>query len=113
LKQWSPLTVTTWLSTWLSTWLAAWLAVLVAATWRWPLVGDAPLFHYILLLGAHGMVPYRDIADLNLPGTYAVEWLVMHTLGPGPLAWRLWDFSLLLCVGLGMAGMCPREQRWR
>ena len=43
------------------------------ATLHWPVVGDAPLMHYVAFLIDHGKVPYRDIVDVNLPGTYALE----------------------------------------
>ena len=57
-------------------------------SWRWPLLGDAPLMHYVVFLMQHGMAPYRDIVDLNQPGTYAVGAAVMW-FGKGALAWRV------------------------
>lgn len=71
-------------------------------TWRWPLVGDSSLFHYIAFLMDHGMAPYRDIPDMNMPGAFLVEWLVMHTYGGGSLAWRLFDLTALLAMGAGL-----------
>jgi hypothetical protein len=64
-------------------------------SWKWPLVGDASLIHYICFLMDHGMAPYRDLGDMNMPGVYIIEWTVMHTLGGGELAWRLFDFALM------------------
>ena len=68
------------------------LSVLVGAvgTRRWPLVGDAPLMHYVVFLMDHGKVPYRQIVDINMPGTYALEWAAIHGLGPGAAGWRRW-----------------------
>lgn len=71
-------------------------------TWRWPLVGDASLMHYIAFLMDHGMAPYRDIPDINLPGSFLIEWLVIHTYGGGPLAWRLFDLTVLMAMGGAM-----------
>ncbi len=65
-----------------------------AMSLHWPLVGDAALMHYVVFLADHGMVPYRDIVDVNLPGTYLVESLILHCFGSGDLAWRLYDLSL-------------------
>jgi hypothetical protein len=59
------------------------------------LVGDASLIHYICFLMDHGMAPYRDLGDMNMPGVYMIEWAVMHTFGAGDLAWRMFDFSLM------------------
>jgi hypothetical protein len=75
-------------------------------SWQWPLVGDAPLFHYIVFLIRSGSTPYRDFLDINLPGTYAVHAFVIATLGAGAHAWRMFDFALLAAIGLGIAIIC-------
>jgi len=69
---------------------------------HWPIVGDAPLLHYTAFLLDHGKAPYRQIVEVNLPGTYAIEWTAIHVLGPGPLAWRCFDFLLLALCGSSM-----------
>lgn len=75
--------------------LAACLAALLFTTLHWPLLGDASLMHYVAFLMSQGKVPYRDIADMNMPGALMVDFLVIHTFGPGSLAWRLFDFALM------------------
>ncbi len=72
----------------------------VLSSIHWPLVGDASLMHYVAFLMDRGMIPYRDIIDVNMPGTYWVEWLEMHVFGNGALAWRLYDV-VLGCAALG------------
>ncbi len=64
-------------------------------TWHWPLVGDASLIHYICFLIEHGMAPYRDLGDMNMPGSFLIELAAMHLFGSGALAWRLFDLTLL------------------
>jgi len=64
-------------------------------SWRWPLVGDASLMHYIAFLIQRHWVPYRDLGDMNMPGSYLIELAAMHLFGAGALAWRLFDFTLL------------------
>lgn len=78
------------------------LALFVANTWHWPLIGDAALMHYIVFLMHHGMAPYRDIVDPNLPTTLMIEGAFVHLFGGGSLAWRLFDFFLLGVTGIGM-----------
>ncbi len=78
----------------------------VAASWHWPLVGDAALLHFVVFLADHGFTPYRDIPDLNLPGALAAEAAVMHLLGPGSLAWRVYDFALLAVIGAVAWALC-------
>ena len=95
----------------LSAVLVACMASFAVCSWRWPLVGDAPLMHYCVFLMQHGFAPYRQIIDLNQPGTFATEAAVMSVLGKGALAWRVWDLLLLAATGVAMAAICGR-QRW-
>ena len=87
-------------------WLAGWVAVCAAAfvgvSARWPLVGDATYLHYVVVLLRHGMRPYADIVDMNLPGAYLLEAGVMRVLGDGSAAWRVWDVFLLVVAGAAM-----------
>ena len=78
------------------------IAAGVVGTAHWPLVGDAPLMHYVVLLMDHGRVPYRDIVDVNMPGTYALEWAAVHVLGPGAEGWRAFDFGLMAACLVAM-----------
>src|SRR5258708_26275788 len=80
-------------------------------TWHWPLVGDAALMHYTAFLADHGMVPYRDLLEMNAPGAWVPDWLVMHTLGGGARAWRVYDPLLGAARRAGVAGLMPRGER--
>jgi hypothetical protein len=71
------------------------VGIFVYATWRWPLVGDESFIRYVNFLMHQGMAPYRDIVDINMPGSYAVDWLASHIFGSSSLAWRMLDFTLL------------------
>ena len=57
------------------------LFLYVIGTWHWPLVGDAALMHYVVFLMDHGMAPYRDIVDPNLPTTFLIQGVVIHLFG--------------------------------
>ena len=70
----------------------------IAVTAQWPLVGDAPLLHYVAFSIDHGRTPYRDIIEVDMPGTYALEWACIHLLGPGSAAWRVFDFGLCAAI---------------
>jgi hypothetical protein len=83
-----------WLKIVLGCSLAVAAVIFVVISIHWPLVGDASLIHYICFMMDHGMAPYRDLGDMNMPGSYLIEWSVMHTLGGGPFAWRIFDLSL-------------------
>jgi hypothetical protein len=62
--------------------------------WRsldWPLIGDGTLFHFIASQIKLGAVPYRDIADVNMPLTYAIHLAIISIGGMSDMAWRAFD----------------------
>jgi hypothetical protein len=65
----------------------------VARHWLW--MNDAQVPHYIIFLMRHGLSPYRQIIDINLPGSYLSEWIGMSFPGGSDLGWRLYDYFLL------------------
>lgn len=79
-----------------SLWLIGCVIAFIAIGAHWPLVGDVTYLHYVVFLMHHGMAPYRDIVDMNLPGAYMLEDIGMATLGAGSLAWRTYDLLLAL-----------------
>ncbi|WP_157178428.1 glycosyltransferase family 39 protein [Terriglobus roseus] len=90
--------------------LALGFLLLIAFTYKWPLIWDAQIFHYANFLVDHGYRPYKDITDMNLPGAYLVEGGAMHLFGGGDLAWRMYDFSMLLAVIIaGMVIAAPYD----
>ena len=78
------------------------LVYFVVATYRWPLLWDGQVLHYINFLMKHGMAPYREIYDMNLPGAYLIDGWQIRLFGPGDLAWRLYDFFLLGAIIFSM-----------
>ncbi len=76
-------------------------ALFFVAAWStrgWPLIGDAPLYHYVVWLIGEGLAPYRDVFDFNMPGVYLLHRAVVATLGAGDLGWRLFDLGWLLAT---------------
>jgi hypothetical protein len=84
---------------------------IVISTWRWPLIWDAQVFHYGNFLIAHGFAPYREIIDMNMPGAYLIDGWAMKVFGPGDLAWRVFDFTLLATLCLTMVAIA-RPYDW-
>jgi len=95
----------TWLRVLVLAALLGSVAWAVAGTLHWPIVGDAPLLHYVCFLMDHGKLPYRDVFDMDMPGTYSLEWAAIHLLGPGALAWRFTDFVLVAVIGGAMVAI--------
>jgi len=81
-------------------------------SWRWPLVGDASLIHYIVFLTERGMAPYRDLGDMNMPGSFLIEMAAMHLFGMGDLGWRLFDFALMVAASASFF-VVARRGNWQ
>jgi Dolichyl-phosphate-mannose-protein mannosyltransferase len=92
----------TWFRMLMATVLGLAFVFLLVDTYRWPLVWDAQVFHYIIFLIGKGYAPYRNITDMNMPGTYLIEGWAMHLFGGGDLAWRMYDFTLLGLLGAAL-----------
>ena len=84
---------------------------LLAISWNWRLLHDAPLMHYVSWRILHGAIPYKDLFDMNFPGTYACHMAVLAVLGKSDLAWRITDLAFLAAaVGLA-AAFCRKAGR--
>jgi hypothetical protein len=86
--------------------VAAYAAVavwLLADSLPWPLIHDAPIMHYIAWRIAHGAAPYRDLFDMNFPGTYLVHLAALRTFGMSDAGWRAFDVAWLAVTALTLA----------
>jgi hypothetical protein len=70
------------------------LRVLASLSWR--MEHDSPLFYYIIfMMEEHGAVPYVDIFETSLPGTFLFYDAIVGWFGSGNLAFRLVDLTVL------------------
>jgi hypothetical protein len=82
--------------------LAGYAAYFAVSSIHWPLVNDPAQLQYACFLMAHGMAPYRDLIEMNMPGIYLVNLAVLHTMGASFLAWRIFDFALIASAAAAM-----------
>lgn len=68
--------------------------------------------HYVASEMQSGVVPYKDIFDINLPGSYVADWVTIRLFGDSDLAWRFYDFGLLLLIGGAMWLLLPARRRF-
>ena len=87
---WYSLVVTTVLLA-----LAGILVVAAADSLRWPSIHDSPLMLYAGWHLSQGGVPYRDLFDMNMPGTYFAMWVLGGLFGWDDAGFRIFD---LLCL---------------
>jgi hypothetical protein len=76
-------------------------AAFLVLTRHWPMVGDAALLHYSVFLIEHGWIPYRDFADINMPGAYWATAAGMKLPWQPDVAWRIFDLGLVALPGCG------------
>jgi hypothetical protein len=89
------------------------LAVTAWLLWRslaWPLTGDAAIFHFMADQFLMGLVPYRDLADINMPLLYGIHAAIVWVAGMSDAAWRAFDLlaaavmSVLIAILVRPAG---------
>jgi hypothetical protein len=83
----------------------------VVTSRHWPLVGDSSLMHYVVFLQSKGAIPYKNIVDINLPGTYLFETAAISIFGGGAEGWRIYDVSLLASI-IGASIALAGNKRW-
>ena len=79
--------------------------------WRslgWPLIHDAPIFHYAAWLESQGAVPYRDVFDMNFPGAHLLHRLVLALFGAGDWGFRGFDLLWLTLTAALILGYCGK-----
>ncbi len=65
----------------------------------WRSQHDGPLMSYIAwMIEVHRAVPYRDLVDMNMAGTYFVNYLIGHPSGYSDLGMRIGDLAWLAGV---------------
>jgi hypothetical protein len=68
-------------------------------SWTWQPVHDQVLMSYVALLhDAFGKVPYRDVFEMNPPGTHLLSRLVFGLVGRSAQGLRLLDLAWLLAT---------------
>lgn len=76
--------------------LTLWLAII---SLRWPLLGDATVFHFAAEQFSLGAVPYRDFIDMEMPLIYSIHSAVIAIGGMGDLTFRLFDLGSSVVIG--------------
>jgi len=75
------------------------LCMFVSLGWRMCL--DTPILHYIIyLMDQYDFIPYQDIYDNNVPGTYLFHMIMIRLIGYGNFAFRCFDMMSLLLLFL-------------
>ena len=72
------------------------LLVKAYSTLDWRMEHDTPILHYAaFLMDRYDLVPYRDIFETSMPGTFAFHYVIGKLFGYGDIAFRYIDLTLL------------------
>lgn len=75
------------------------LALKLMSTRYWRMEHDTPLIHYVaLLMDKFHRVPYRDIFETSMPGSFALHYAIGAWLGFDDPVFRMVDWSMLTLV---------------
>jgi hypothetical protein len=96
----------------LTVWFAVCVTITIAHSIHWPLVHDSPILLYMVYLSEHGMRLYRDIVEVQFPGSLLLYSLERHLFGPSDLAFRLFDLCGLGVAFLSMFAIALRRGLW-
>ncbi len=65
-------------------------------TLEWRMEHDTPLLHYVaFLMDEHDLIPYRDVFETSMPGTFAFHYSIGKLFGYSDFAFRCVDLTLL------------------
>jgi hypothetical protein len=79
--------------------LAAYLVVQAGYSTRWQIAHDeAPLLYEAFLMRADGLVPYRDLFDFQMPGSFIAYFLLGSLSGFDAFRLRLLDLLILVTI---------------
>jgi len=79
--------------------LAALLIVQAGYSTRWPIAHDeAPLFYEAFLMRAEGLVPYRDLFDFQMPGSFIAYSILGRLSGFDSFRIRILDLTILTAL---------------
>ncbi len=83
------------------------LTALFAFTWRY--YHDLPMILYVsLLIDKFGVIPYRDLFEYNMPGTYLAGLIIGRLTGYSELGIRILDYILVAGL-IGLGGLWMRK----
>ncbi len=91
---------------------AVFLVAVLYSSMSWRVELDAPILLYqAYLMDEHGFVPYRDLFDMNMPGTYLAFFTIGKVFGYGGLGIRMADGLLVATMSGATAAMWWRLSR--
>ncbi len=83
-------------------------AVNLIQSLNWDMMWDAEILSYSGWLISEGLIPYRDIFEINMPGSLLVYSFIDRFLGTGDLMFRMFDLAVLFLIDILVVLYCKR-----
>lgn len=77
-----------------------------------PMYRDTPIMHYVAWEILGGKAPYKDVFDMNMPGTYLIHMFIIRVFGPGMVAWHFFNIVWASLTSLLIILYCAPYGRW-
>src|SRR5690242_7567562 len=77
-------------------------SAILIQSFHWHFIVDSPILQYISFLILHGKIPYKEVFDFNLPGTFILHIFGIKVFGADDAGFRLFDLFNLLIISLSI-----------
>ena len=96
----------------MSAWLVLFSLKLIMQSIHWPRVHDGSVIAYMVYLMDHGFTPYKDIIEVQFPGSLLIYWIEVHLFGPSQIAFRFFDLCAMGAACLAMLLVSRKSGYW-
>lgn len=86
-------------------------SAILIQSFHWHFIVDSPILQYISFLILHGKIPYREVFDFNLPGTFILHIFGIKVFGAGDAGFRIFDLFNLLIISLSIYLLLKKYSR--
>jgi hypothetical protein len=104
--------IVSWLQFGMTAWLVLFSLELIKRSLHWPRVHDGPVIAYMVFLMDHGFTLYKNIIEVQFPGSLLVYWIQVHLFGPSEMGFRLFDLCAMGVACLAMLLANRKAGHW-
>lgn len=90
----------------MTAWLVLFSLKLIRQSIHWPRVHDGSVIAYMVFLMGHGFTLYKDIIEVQFPGSLLIYWIQVHLFGPSQIIFRFFDLCAMgaACLAILLVG---------
>ena len=96
----------------MTAWLVFFSLKLIRQSMHWPRVHDGSVIAYMVFLMDHGFTLYKDIIEVQFPGSMLIYWIQTHLFGPSQMSFRFFDLCAMAVACLSMLLVSRKAGYW-